>query len=141
MLNDKTNKNNFINCYKNNSLEKYYLDTNDFLFKLCYKTCKTCSKNGTKKNHNCLTCDINYEFNLTIDGYYNCYPKCDNYYYFDTDKNFICLNKNECPNDYNNLIEEKKNQCIDAIMILNICFILEKNVIKNAQVNYLMNLK
>ena len=114
MLNDKSNKNNFINCYKNNSLEKYYLDTNDFLFKLCYKTCKTCSKNGTKENHNCLTCDINYEFNLTIDGYYNCYPKCDNYYYFDADKNFICLNKTECPDDYNNLIEGKK---INVLML------------------------
>jgi hypothetical protein len=33
MLNDKSNKNNFINCYQNNSLEKYYLDKDDFLFK------------------------------------------------------------------------------------------------------------
>ena len=40
-LNDKTNKYDFINCYKNNHLEKYYLDNNDLLFKPCYKSCKT----------------------------------------------------------------------------------------------------
>ena len=89
-----------------------------------------------------MWCDINYEFNLTFEGYYNCYPKCDNYYYFDADKNFICLNKTECPDDYNNLIEGKKiNVLINVIMILNINFILEKNVIKNVPVKYLMNLK
>ena len=62
MLNDTNNKNNYINCYKNNSLEKYYLDNNDFLFKSCYKSCRTCIQNGTIENHNCLTCDTNYEF-------------------------------------------------------------------------------
>ena len=112
MLNDKTNKNNFINCYQNNSLEQYYLGNDDFFFKSCYESCKTCIKNGTVENHNCLSCDINYGFNLTSGDYYNCYPECDTYYYFDNDKNFICLNKTECPNNYNNLIEEK-NQCID----------------------------
>ena len=112
MLNDKNNKNNFMNCYKNNSLEKYYLDQNNLIFKLCYKTCKTCIQDGTKENHYCLICDINHEFNLNMGGYYNCYPKCDYYFYLDNQKNFICLNKNECPKDYNNLIEEKK-QCIE----------------------------
>ena len=112
MFNDQTNKNNFINCYRNNSLEKYYLDNNDLIFKLCYNSCKTCIQNGTIEYHNCITCDINYEFNLTSGEYYNCYPKCEYYYYFDKEKNFICLNETECPSNYNNLIEEK-NQCID----------------------------
>jgi hypothetical protein len=76
MFNDQTNKNNFINCYRNNSLEKYYLDNNDLIFKLCYNSCKTCIQNGTIEYHNCITCDINYEFNLTFGEYYNCYPKC-----------------------------------------------------------------
>ena len=111
IFNGKNNTNHFINCYKNNSLEKYYLDNNDLYFKLCYKTCKTCIQNGTKENHNCISCDINYEFNLTFGKYYNCYPKCNNYYYLDEEKNFICLNKKECPTNYSKLIKEK-NQCI-----------------------------
>ncbi|MBO6244135.1 MAG: BspA family leucine-rich repeat surface protein, partial [Clostridia bacterium] len=39
MFNDKSNRNNFINCYQNNSLEKYYLDNEDFFFKSCYESC------------------------------------------------------------------------------------------------------
>ena len=112
ILNDKNNKYGFIDCYKINSLEKYYLDNDDLVFKYCYKSCKTCNQNGTIEKHNCLSCDNNYGFNITSGEYYNCYQKCNNYYYFDRDKNYKCLNKKECPNDYNNLIEEK-NQCID----------------------------
>ena len=67
MLNDKSNKNGFINCYKNNSLEKYYLDNDDLIFKSCYKSCKTCDKNGTIEKHNCITCDTNYEFNISYE--------------------------------------------------------------------------
>ena len=111
-LDNKNNANNFINCYKNNSLEKYYLDNEDLVFKSCYKSCKTCVKNGTLSNHNCLTCEANYEYSLRIGEYFNCYPKCDNYYYFDEEYNFICLDKTECPEDYINLIEEK-NECIN----------------------------
>ena len=110
-LNDKNNKYDFIDCYKMNSLDKYYLDNNDLLFKPCYESCKSCFQIGTKENHNCILCDSNYEFNLTSGEYYNCYPKCDNYYYFDNDKNFICLDEKKCPDDYINLIEEK-NQCV-----------------------------
>ena len=112
ILNDKNNKNGFINCYKNNTLEKYYLDKSNLHFKPCYNSCKACIKSGTKEYHNCITCDINYEFNLSFGEYYNCYPKCDYYYYFDNDNNLICLNKTECPKEYINLIEEK-NQCIE----------------------------
>ena len=111
-LNDKTNRKNFINCYKKNSLDKYYLDEEDFFFKPCYKSCQTCLKNGTKENHYCTKCDLNYEFNLTFDEYYNCYPKCDYYFYLDNEKNYICTDELKCPDDYNNFIEEKK-QCID----------------------------
>ena len=95
ILNDANNKYNFIECYKKNSLEKYYLDNIDLLFKPCYESCKTCNKNGTKENHNCITCDDNNEFNFTFGENYNCYPKCDNYYYFDKEKNYICLDKKE----------------------------------------------
>ena len=114
-LNDINNNYTYIDCYKNNSLEKYYLDINDLYFKSCYESCKTCNRKGTKENHNCITCDnnyISYKFNLTSDEYYNCYSKCKYYYYFDINKNYYCSKNKECPHNYINLIEEK-NQCID----------------------------
>ena len=111
-LNDNNNKENFFDCYKNNSLENYYLDNDDLLFKPCFETCKTCNQNGTIENHNCIICDSNFKLQLSVGDYYNCYPECNNYYYFDKDKNYICLDKKECPNDYKYLIDQKK-QCID----------------------------
>ena len=108
ILNDKSNKYDFINCYKNNSLDKYYLDKNDLFFKPCYESCKTCSQSGTKKNHNCIECAPYYGFNLSLDEYYNCYPKCVYDYYFDNNDNYICLNKDDCPS---NLPFKFQNQC------------------------------
>ena len=90
---DSTNKYTYVNCYKNNSLEKYYLDYNDFYFKSCYKSCSSCNQKGTIESHNCILCDNNYKFNLTSGDYYNCYTECNNYYYFDRNKNYYCLNK------------------------------------------------
>ena len=87
-LNDKTNKYDFINCYKNNHLEKYYLDNNDLLFKPCYKSCKTCNQYGTEENHNCLTCAESYYYkyedeHMLQDGKnINCYQKLDGYYLY-----------------------------------------------------------
>ena len=74
------------------------MDTNDLFFKPCYISCKTCLKEGTSQNHSCITCDSKYEFNLTSSEYYNCYPKCDNYYFDNNNNNYICLGKDECPN-------------------------------------------
>ena len=93
-LNDNSNKYDYINCYKYNSLEKYYLDNNDFFFKPCYQRCKTCNQYGTEVNNNCITCANNYPLKLAFGEFYNCYPKCNNYYYFDKNKKFVCLNKN-----------------------------------------------
>ena len=77
------NSNNFIHCYKNNSLEKYYLDNNDLLFKPCYKACKTCDQSGTIENSNCLSCDSpyypKYEDILKNETYINCYQKIEGY--------------------------------------------------------------
>ena len=56
----------------------------------------------------CITSDNKNEFSFTFGENYNCYPKCDNHYYFDKNKNYICLNKKEYSDDYIFLIEEKK---------------------------------
>ena len=129
-LNDINNKGEMINCYNKNSIEKFYGDENDNFFKPCFNTCKTCDKNGTYKIHNCITCDINYLFNISKEDYYNCYPKCDNYMIIDIDGNYICINNTLCPIEYPYLIVDI-NQCIDycslSDMINKLCILNNKN--------------
>ena len=113
MINNKNNIGDFINCY-NGSIEGYYLDLNDEYYKSCYYTCKTCDKFGNDTNHNCLKCKSEYELNKNINGYYNCYTKCDNYYYFNEEGTPICLEGKKCPDDFNKLVPERElciNNC------------------------------
>jgi len=110
--NDINNIYNYIDCYENNSLIKYYLDNDDFLFKPCYQRCETCNQKGTYENHKCITCESYFEINVSFSDYYNCYSKCLYYYYLDKNKIYRCSYEKECPKNYSYLIEEK-NQCID----------------------------
>ena len=76
----------------------------------CYESCGTCTQVGNKDNHKCVTCKSNFsKLNNGKDD--NCYENCPHYYYF-KDKEYICLDKEVCPNDYNKLISTKK-KCID----------------------------
>ena len=113
-FNDTNNKKinsilNYIDCYK--SIEAYYLENNS-TFKKCYDSCKSCDKKGDKNNHNCLSCNTEYNFEIKYDNYKNCYKSCEHYYYFDKNNDYICLNNFSCPYEYKNLIRDKK-QCID----------------------------
>ena len=111
ILNEENNFDKFINCYTGNK-EGYYLDIIDEYYKPCYFTCKTCNDSGNESFHNCLTCHPDYEMIENLNGDKNCYQKCNNYFYFDNEGNYICLDVNECPDNFNKLIFEK-NQCID----------------------------
>ena len=95
---------NYFYCYKEPI--GYYLDSYDSLYKKCYHTCNTCKKNGDDIFHNCLTCNSEFQFEIKIDNFSNCYKKCDYYYYFDDEKN-----NSKCPKDYPSLLEEKL-ECI-----------------------------
>ena len=110
ILNDNNNFGNYINCY-NGNLDYYYLDDDNY-YKSCYYSCKTCNINGNNKTHNCITCNTGYELNISKNNFYNCYPKCNNYYYFDNEGNYICLKNSECPIDFNKLIPER-GECLD----------------------------
>ena len=110
-LNDNSNYGNFINCYIGN-IDGYYLDINAKYYKFCYSHCKTCDRSGDDNNHNCLECNSEYKLQISKNGYYNCYTICDNYYYFNNEGKYICLNTSQCPTDFNKLILSKK-QCID----------------------------
>ena len=107
------NLNDFIDCYK--SLEGYYFDSNNNTFKKCFKSCKTCDKNGDEKNHNCLECNEAYKYELYLSNYLNCYEKCPNYYYIEKEKNinkYRCTQDPDCPTKYNKLITDL-DKCID----------------------------
>ena len=69
----------FKECFK--SLYGYYLEDNEFY--PCFSNCKICSKNKDEISHNCDECIANYTLLNETDKKGNCYPKCNNYYYFD----------------------------------------------------------
>ena len=73
--NDPINLGPYINCYKNP--EGYYLDKskeNNYIYKLCYKRCKTCEIKGDETINNCLECNSEYSFGILTNDYFNCYP-------------------------------------------------------------------
>ena len=111
IYNEQINNSGNIHCY-NNNIEGYYLDTDEKFYKPCYNSCKSCEKNGDDINHNCITCNSNYDFSINKNSYYNCYHKCDNYYYFNNEGKYICLENKICPEAFNKLIIAK-GQCID----------------------------
>ena len=94
--------------------ENYYLDTNDDnIYKKCYNLCAKCNQGGTETNHNCEECIENYAIlnhNSAIPN--NCYPICDNNYYFNETNEYTCTLSESCPSDFNKLIESE-NKCID----------------------------
>ena len=102
----------YIDCF-NDSINYYYLDKNDYLFKDCYSTCKKCYGPGVYKNNNCSSCIENYILRNDFENDTNCYQNCEaegKNYFFDEFRNFSCVEK--CPKNYRNLIESK-NKCID----------------------------
>ena len=107
MENDPLNIGGYFNCYK--EIKGYYLDNS--LFKKCYDTCETCKIKGNYTNHNCLECNSNFTFEISMNNYKNCYTKCNYYYYFDNETNFHCTSNYSCPKEYPYLLP-KKNECI-----------------------------
>ena len=79
MKNNPSN-NDYINCYGES--EGYYLDEDNWEYKQCYISCKTCKKGGDNITNNCLTCKEEYskEINISNSDYKNCYKP----YYFQT---------------------------------------------------------
>ena len=113
--NDPMNIGPYINCYKD--LDGYFLDKsneNNYIYKLCYETCKTCEKKGDNLNNNCLECKSEYPFQIIKNNSVNCYKNCTYYYYFDQYGNYECTITNSCPKEYNKLIMDNRectNNC------------------------------
>ena len=90
--------------------EGYYLE-ND-IYKKCYSSCKTCNGEGNDNEHNCINCISNYIFLNETGKEKNCYKKCDYYYYFEINGNYICTTSNKCEGEHNKTIKEK-GKCIN----------------------------
>ena len=106
-----------INCENNErqcfdtTPEGYYFDIDNKTYKNCYNTCISCYGEGNETINNCIECKFNFTF-LNYSKNNNCYERCDYHYYFDKNNKYHCTLNNICPDDYNNLIENK-NKCID----------------------------
>ena len=92
----------------------YYLDDYDNIYKKCYEKCNTCRKTGNETFHNCDECINDFLFlNDSFAPSNNCYRICPYYYYFNINNNYRCTQNDECPLNFNKLIQ-KKNKCIDV---------------------------
>ena len=98
--------------HKDSNTERLYFDSEDNYYKPCYETCRTCNKAGSKMNHNCLSCDINYIFRLDEIGKNNCVVNCTNPYYFNAFGQYKCSDTPKCPEEAKFFIKEK-NKCIN----------------------------
>ena len=99
------------NCF-NSTLEGYYLDLNNKIYKRCFSNCIYCNGPGNETNNNCTECISNYSFlNESLDRT-NCYMECLYYYYFDNNNIYHCTKTKSCPIEYNKLLKFK-NKCID----------------------------
>ena len=114
IFNESSNEK-YYKCIHNSSKNKYYLDKEKGYFKPCYKTCKTCMKEGNDTNHNCLTCENNYVFRNDSKSPYNnnCLLNiiCEYPYYYGENNEYKCSKSNQCPKEANLLIKEK-NKCV-----------------------------
>ena len=104
--------NNFIKCYKDP--EKYYLDEDNKIYKKCYKSCFSCSKQGNETNHNCLECLLDFKYYEIIGITKNCYEAPISYKYNETETItfYKYLNDNIITE---NILEknESRERCID----------------------------
>ncbi len=118
----------YVSCYPfNKSPFNYIYDENKKIHTLCYKTCKTCFKVGDNLNHSCSSCETNYIF--IDEEQFNCFPKCEFYYYYNKYNQYKCTETSECPLEYPFLISNK-SKCVDNcysdnefnLMFKNECF-------------------
>ena len=79
----------------------------NYIYKLCYESCKSCAIKGDDIQNNCIECKSEYPFELSKNNYLNCYKNCA-YYYFDILGNYKCTETDSCPEEYNKLIIDKR---------------------------------
>ena len=103
----------YYDCLKpDNPILKKYFYYNETLeeYRPCYKTCKSCIKEGDAEGHYCLECKYGYMFRPGNNPKNNCvaYSK---YYYITPYEQYKPINVFQCPEEAKYMIIEK-NYCI-----------------------------
>ena len=76
---DINNNANIKQCFKIKDIicyeykEGYYFDNISLHYEPCYSSCKTCDKNGSETQHNCIECKEEYNYVSNILNYKNCF--------------------------------------------------------------------
>ena len=103
----------FVDCIKKDNpiLKQFYFNETTQEYRPCYKTCKSCLKEGDAAHQNCLECGNNYMFRPGDNPYNNCVAYSE-YYYINDYGQYKSLNVLNCPEEAKYVIKEK-NCCIN----------------------------
>ena len=156
-IDDNNNFGAFINCYNAETIANgYYLNTLTGYYEKCYETCNKCSELGNVDDNKCIECISTHEFKTDFENDKNCYVKCDNYYYFDSNKKYHCIDNCADSDIYNKIIENKK-KCIDdcgndpynkyeynnkcLVFLINIIILKKQNVLTQFLMDIIVKMK
>ena len=108
----KTN-NNYKECINDTSKPiNYFFNRLEKCYESCFETCKKCEYGGDNINNNCTECEVGYIFIPGLTNTFNCYLKCQYYFYFTIYGQYKCTSLAICPEDYH-LLLKNKSQCIE----------------------------
>ena len=126
----------------------YYLDLQTYIYRKCYSSCASCSKEGSSEKHNCDKCiDGTFEELDNSDNTYNCLPICEgNMKYFNKKcqycpdetavQGYICLN---CKTENKYKLEDNEHctslSCEDSLCVESVPI---NYYLKNKEYNYYM---
>ena len=104
--------NNSNQCYLSyEQINYFYYNYSEGLFKKCNEKCIKCANEATNESDNCITCNDKYYYDNIN---HNCIECNTNKYkwYVDIDNNNkVCLNGNDCPDNYPKLLQNN-NECV-----------------------------
>ena len=105
----------YIDCVNSDTKpSKFYFNSENEDYRLCFETCATCDTGGDWEINNCATCELNYIFKPDKIPKINCVMECPSYYYYNTNDQYKCTEGEYCPLNYILLIKDKKkctNDC------------------------------
>ena len=105
----------YIDCVNSDTKpSKFYFNSENEDYRLCFETCATCDTGGDWEINNCTTCELNYIFKPDKIPKINCVMECPSYYYYNTNDQYKCTEGEYCPLNYILLIKDKKkctNDC------------------------------
>ena len=105
----------YIDCVNSDTKpSKFYFNSENEDYRLCFETCATCDTGGDWEINNCTTCELNYIFKPDKIPEINCVMECPSYYYYNTNDQYKCTKGEYCPLNYILLIKDKKkctNDC------------------------------